>query len=51
MAPRPNLITHAAVPGMDEQIRVQDRVAQQLKNLRHERGALSLETIEASAET
>ncbi|HLX60192.1 MAG TPA: RNB domain-containing ribonuclease [Planctomycetota bacterium] len=39
----------AAVPGMDEQIRVQDRVAQQLKSVRHERGALSLETIEASA--
>lgn len=36
----------AAVPGLDEQIRIQDRVAQLLRNLRHHRGALSLETIE-----
>ncbi len=37
----------AAVPGLEEQIRMQDRVAQSLKNRRHERGALTLETIEA----
>jgi VacB/RNase II family 3'-5' exoribonuclease len=39
----------AAVPGMMEQLRVQDGVAQALKRLRHRRGALSLETIEARA--
>ncbi len=39
----------ARVPGMDEQIRVQDRVAQVLRKLRHEHGALGLETIEARA--
>jgi VacB/RNase II family 3'-5' exoribonuclease len=38
-----------AVPGMDEQLRVQDRVAQQLRKRRFERGALSLETVEARA--
>ena len=37
----------AAVSGLDEQIRIQDRTAQQLRNVRHQRGALSLETIEA----
>jgi exoribonuclease-2 len=35
------------VPGVDGQIRLQDQVAQRLKNRRHHRGALSLETIEA----
>ena len=39
----------AAVPGMDEQLRIQDRVAQAMKSLRHQHGALSLETIEARA--
>jgi VacB/RNase II family 3'-5' exoribonuclease len=39
----------AAVPGLDEQLRLQDRIAQQLKCLRHQRGALNLETIEARA--
>ena len=39
----------AAVPGMDEQLRIQDRVAQALKRVRRERGALTLETIEARA--
>lgn len=39
----------AAVSGMDAQLRIQDKVAQRLKALRHERGALSLETIEARA--
>jgi exoribonuclease-2 len=37
----------AAVPGLDENLRVQDRAAQGMKNLRHVHGALSLETIEA----
>jgi VacB/RNase II family 3'-5' exoribonuclease len=39
----------AAVPGLDEQLRIQDRVAQAMKALRHERGALSLETIQTRA--
>ena len=38
-----------AVRGLDEQLRVQDRVAQALRGLRHQHGALSLETIEARA--
>ncbi len=38
-----------AVPGMDEQLRVQDRVAQQLRKRRFEQGALTLETLEARA--
>lgn len=37
----------AAVSGLDANLRVQDRIAQSLKNLRHVHGALSLETIEA----
>ncbi len=37
----------AAVDGLAENLRVQDRIAQSLKNLRHVQGALSLETIEA----
>jgi len=37
----------AAVSGLDEQIHIQDRVAQRLRRVRHRRGALSLETIEA----
>ena len=39
----------AAVPGMEQQIRSQDAVAQVLKRVRRERGALTLETIEARA--
>ncbi len=39
----------AAVPGLDEQIRVQDQTAQALKRMRHARGALHLETREARA--
>jgi exoribonuclease-2 len=39
----------AAVRGLDEQLRLQDRTAQVLRGLRHQRGALSLETIEARA--
>ena len=36
----------AAVPGMDEQLRMQDRVAQALNGLRAQHGALEFETIE-----
>jgi VacB/RNase II family 3'-5' exoribonuclease len=36
-----------AVKGLDENIRLQDRLAQKLKSLRHLHGALDLETIEA----
>ncbi len=36
-----------AVPGLDLNLRVQDGVAQKLKDFRHMHGALSLETIEA----
>jgi VacB/RNase II family 3'-5' exoribonuclease len=38
-----------AVPGLDEQLRIQDRVAQRFKRRRHQLGALSLETIEPRA--
>jgi ribonuclease R len=38
-----------AVNGLAENLRIQDRVAQRMKNLRHGRGALRLETIEAKA--
>jgi VacB/RNase II family 3'-5' exoribonuclease len=37
----------AAVSGLDENLRAQDRAAQSLRNLRHAHGALSLETIKA----
>ncbi|MGO9515005.1 MAG: RNB domain-containing ribonuclease [Steroidobacteraceae bacterium] len=37
----------AAVPGLDEQLRIQDRVAQTLRGVRYTHGALTLETIEA----
>ena len=37
----------AAVSGLAENLRLQDRTAQSLKSLRHVHGALSLETIEA----
>jgi VacB/RNase II family 3'-5' exoribonuclease len=36
-----------AVPGLADNLRLQDRVAQTLRASRHERGALSLETIQA----
>lgn len=39
----------AAVAGMDDQLRLQDRVAQALKRVRLARGALQLETPEARA--
>lgn len=38
-----------AVPGMDEQLRIQNRVAQQLRTRRSEHGALTLDTLEARA--
>ena len=37
----------AAVNGLAENLRLQDRAAQRMKNFRHVHGALSLETIEA----
>ena len=36
-----------SVAGLDENIRLQDRVAQKLRSVRHANGALDLETIEA----
>ena len=38
-----------AVAGMDEQLRIQDRVATTMKALRHRHGALTLSTIESRA--
>jgi exoribonuclease-2 len=46
-APAPARV--AAVPGMDDQLRLQDRTAQALKQLRHSHGALRLETLEVRA--
>ena len=43
--PMPQVI--GKVDGLDENLRLQDRVAQKLKALRHVHGALNLETIEA----
>ena len=43
-APMPAAL--AAVPGMDQQLRTQDKVAQNLKQLRHLKGALDLETVQ-----
>jgi exoribonuclease-2 len=37
----------SSVPGLEENLRLQDKVAQSMKRLRHIHGALSLETIEA----
>jgi VacB/RNase II family 3'-5' exoribonuclease len=42
--PRPEAV--AAVPGLEENLRLQDRVAQSMKELRNAHGALSLQTIE-----
>jgi VacB/RNase II family 3'-5' exoribonuclease len=46
-APMPGKV--ASVPGLAENLLLQDRVAQKLKSFRHEQGALVLETIEARA--
>jgi VacB/RNase II family 3'-5' exoribonuclease len=37
----------AALPGLADNLRLQDHAAQQLKTLRHEHGALDLQTLEA----
>jgi len=39
----------AAVPGLEEQLRIQDSTAQALKRVRHAHGALRLETLEVRA--
>jgi exoribonuclease-2 len=39
----------AGVPGLDEQLRTQDRVAASLKRVRHAQGALCLQTLEPRA--
>ena len=39
----------AETPGLEANLRLQDRIAQQLVEIRHRRGALRLETIEAHA--
>jgi exoribonuclease-2 len=39
----------STVPGLADQLRLQDRVAQALRGLRHRNGALTLETVEAEA--
>ena len=46
-APAPSKLS--AMHGLDEQLRIQDRVAQALKRVRHARGALRLETLEVRA--
>lgn len=45
VGPMPQVI--GKISGLEESIRLQDRVAQTLKGLRHEHGALNLETIQA----
>ncbi len=44
-APPPEAIGRA--PGVEEQVRLQDEVARRLKGVRHEQGALTLQSIEA----
>ncbi len=44
-APVPQAVS--AVPGLEENLQIQDQAAGRMKNLRHQQGALSLETIEA----
>jgi len=39
----------SAVEGLERQLRIQDETAQRMRELRHERGALDLETIEPRA--
>jgi VacB/RNase II family 3'-5' exoribonuclease len=46
-APAPAKV--AAVPGLTEQLRLQDRVAQAMRGRRHQQGALTLQTPEARA--
>ncbi len=46
-APAPARVT--AVPGLDRLLRLQDQVAQRLRQVRHARGALGLETVQARA--
>ncbi|MDD4857748.1 MAG: RNB domain-containing ribonuclease, partial [Candidatus Krumholzibacteria bacterium] len=46
-APEPPRVT--TVPGLDEQLRIQDRVAHAMHTFRHRQGALSLETLETKA--
>ena len=48
-APAPSAVV--ATPGLAEQLRMQDEAACRLRELRHERGALDLETIEARTVT
>src|SRR5659263_50524 len=43
----PSTAPIAAVEGLAESLRIQDRAAQRMKVFRHEHGALDLETIEA----
>ena len=45
----PALPKIAAVAGLDENLRLQDRVARKLEQVRHRNGALCLETLEARA--
>ena len=45
--PAPELV--GETPGLADQLRTQDTVAQRLKQLRHERGSLELETLEPRA--
>jgi exoribonuclease II len=45
--PAPDAVTR--VTGMDEQLRVQDAVAQKLREIRFEQGALDLETLQPKA--
>src|SRR5678815_2838369 len=40
-------VAMSSVPGLAENLRLQDQTAQSMKSLRHVHGALSLETIEA----
>jgi VacB/RNase II family 3'-5' exoribonuclease len=46
-APAPPAVD--AVAGVDQQLRMQDRVAQRLRQVRHQHGALALQTLETRA--